>query len=149
MIHDRQRRQRRRPGEDVMRVLQGRINRAAYWLAVVVTLVLLTLITILAPTVGPVSEGVLVIACVPRLHDIGRSGWLVVGPLLIDIAGSIAPSVLPSPPAAAWGVALLIAEVVIVGLVIWLGAVRGDPAPNRFGAPPPPGLHLKRRSTAG
>ena len=109
-----------------MRVLQGRINRATYWLAVVVTLVLLTLIAILFPTVGPVSEGVLLIACVPRLHDIGRSGWLVVGPLLIDMAG--------------WRLGF---QISLINLVIWLGIVRGDPAPNRFGAPPPPGLQLK------
>jgi len=131
-----------------MRVLQGRINRAGYWLAVVVTLVLLTLAAFLFPAVGPVSEAVLVIACVPRLHDIGRSGWLVVGPLLIDMAGSIAPSLLPSPPSAAWGIAILVAEVVIIGLVIWLGAVRGDPAANRFGPPPATGLQLRRRPTA-
>jgi hypothetical protein len=33
-----------------------------------------------------------------------------------------------------------IVTLLIAAFIVWLGLVPGDPAPNRFGAPPPPGL---------
>ncbi|MCX7359333.1 MAG: DUF805 domain-containing protein [Alphaproteobacteria bacterium] len=122
-------------------MLQGRINRAMYWLCVGVIVVLYVASNLLLERSVPVSEVILVILCVPRLHDIGLSGWLVVAPLALEICAVIAAfSLLPQEQAlAAGGLVTLI----IAALVIWLGIIPGNAAANRFGEPPQPGLTFK------
>ena len=127
-----------------MDFLKGRMNRAVYWLCVGTVAVLLLLWTLLAPGTARVHEIVLVILCVPRLHDIGWSGWWVLAPLSLEIGAAVlAFTTLPLETAQpVMGVVVL----VIFGLVAWLGTIPGQPHTNRFGEPPRPGLRSWRGS---
>jgi uncharacterized membrane protein YhaH (DUF805 family) len=89
-----------------------------------------------------VQEILLIFLAVPRLHDIGRSGWLALPPLILEVVGVIA-CVAYLPPESAQ-VAFGVIALVLAGLMILLGIVPGDPMPNRFGEPPPPGVGLSK-----
>jgi len=126
-----------------MNFLKGRTNRATYWAAAAIVVVLYTLLNLVLPGRSSVSELVLIFLCVPRLHDIGRTGWLVLAPLAFEIAAAVTLVVLPGDQ----GVMVLgLAALVILGAIIWLGAIPGDPEANRFGEPPAPGVQLRRPS---
>lgn len=127
-------------------MFQGRVNRATYWLCVGVIVVLYAASNIYLERNVPVSEIVLVLLCVPRLHDIGRSGWLVVGPLVFEIGAVVAAfSLLPQQTALA---VAGVATIIITALLVWLGCIPGDTAANRFGEPPAPGLTFKPTKTS-
>jgi uncharacterized membrane protein YhaH (DUF805 family) len=127
-----------------MAFLQGRTNRATYWLCLAIIVLLLFLANIVARKPIALSEVVLVILCVPRLHDIGRSGWFMVGPLVFEVVGAVLGfTLLPAGVAMS---AMVGVTLVIIGLVIWLGTIPGQPAANRFGEPPAPGIPFKRRA---
>jgi uncharacterized membrane protein YhaH (DUF805 family) len=72
-------------------------------------------------------------AGIPRLHDIGRSGWWAVG-VLAFVAGAVAAAstvgALMVPPMRYLGVRLEAA------LILWLGVAEGEAVENRFGPPP-------------
>jgi uncharacterized membrane protein YhaH (DUF805 family) len=88
--------------------------------------------------IGPAA---LVFICVPRLHDIGRSGWWVAAPLALGYVGGLAAALLlPSETAKT-----VIGSIppIIPLLFVWLGVMPGDPEANGFGDPPPPGLQFK------
>ena len=125
-----------------MSFMRGRINRAVYWLIVCVAIAMYVVIDLVARKPTGVSEVVLVFLCVPRLHDIGRSGWLVLWPILFEVGGAIAAfTLLPLATAtAAMGVVVL----VIATLLIWLGCIPGQPTANKFGDPPTPGLGRRK-----
>ena len=65
-------------------------------------------------------------------------------PIGLEIAGLIAAfGFLPMDSAmAVMGLVVL----VIFGLMIWLGCIRGQDVENRFGSPPPPGIGWKKRA---
>jgi uncharacterized membrane protein YhaH (DUF805 family) len=123
-------------------MLQGRMNRAMFWLCVAIIVVLYGVVTFYFQRRTPVSEVVLVILCVPRLHDIGRSGWLVLGPLALEIGAAIAAFTF-LPPGSALP-ALGIVTLIVAGLIVWLGCIPGDPGSNRYGDSPPPGIKFER-----
>ncbi len=125
-----------------MGFLNTRTNRATYWASAVLVAALYALLNVLLPTRSSVSEVVLVILCVPRLHDIGRTGWLVLAPLALEIAAAVGLFILPQDDGyVVFGVAVLI----ILGAMVWLGVIPGEPEANRFGDPPPPGVQFRRR----
>lgn len=90
-----------------------------------------------------VSEVVLILVCVPRLHDIGKSGWWAGGFFLAEIV--IAVISFASLPLQLATVPLGLFVVIVAGLMIWLGAIAGDPLANRFGEPPARGVTLTRQ----
>jgi uncharacterized membrane protein YhaH (DUF805 family) len=94
----------------------------------------------------PVSEVALVFLCVPKLHDIGRSGWFVLIGVALELAGLVIGFSFFSleTAKAVTGVAVL----AMAGLLVWLGTVRGDPNANRWGDPPPSGIQFRRRAKA-
>jgi uncharacterized membrane protein YhaH (DUF805 family) len=133
---------------------RGRSNRAKFWLAMVVWLLIYAVAVALffvlrdqAMMVG-LSIGVVVLAVgtvssilfsIRRLHDRDKSGhwlWLFYGVpgVLNGVGGAITPL---SPEAAL--VALVLA-LVSIGISIWmlveLGFLRGTPGANRFGPDP-------------
>ena len=113
-----------------------------YWLCVAVIAVFYCVMNFYFQKRSPISEIVLIILCVPRLHDIGRSGWFVLIPLALEIGAAVASfSSLPADRALA---VMGIVTLSIAGLIIWLGCVPGDPAINRFGDAPPPGIKFQR-----
>jgi len=120
----------------------GRMNRATFWLALGAVVALYAAIAFFGNRTVAVNEIVLIIACVPRLHDIGRSGWLVLGPIALELgAVALAFSALPTDVT---GTIMGCVALVIIGLIVWLGCIPGNPAANRFGDPPPPGLSFGR-----
>jgi uncharacterized membrane protein YhaH (DUF805 family) len=126
--------------------LTGRINRAAYWLFLAMLIAILVVVNMLSSQPMRITEGLLFLICIPRMHDIGRSGWWLLAPLALEVGGAIA-IVLYLPPETA-EVAMGLISLAIVGLLIWLGAVPGETEANRFGDPPAPGLQFKPSTPA-
>jgi uncharacterized membrane protein YhaH (DUF805 family) len=123
------------------------MNRAAFWLGLGLLAAIFALLAYFAPQDAQISEGVLSLLCIPRLHDIGRSGWLLLVPLGLELgAVGVAIAFLSLTTALmVFGMVTL----VFVALLIWLGCIPGDAQTNRFGDPPAPGLSWRRQPGAG
>lgn len=123
--------------------LQGRSNRVDYWTSIAIVIaVSMGLRLLFGGYGGVIHEVVLLLVAIPRLHDIGRSGWWGVGALAIAYAIGLGL-------AARFGLEQYeIYAPWILGYVLLcvtlLGAWNGDPDENRFGPPPPSGLSWKR-----
>jgi uncharacterized membrane protein YhaH (DUF805 family) len=122
----------------------GRINRPTYFLALVILTVIWTLMGIFQVR-GP-GEFLILMLTIPRLHDIGKSGWWAAGGILavtvIALIGAFTlPGILHDDDlvGAAGGVLVLVVMAVFVGL----GCVRGQDGVNKYGEPPPPGVSFK------
>jgi uncharacterized membrane protein YhaH (DUF805 family) len=120
-------------------MFKGRTNRATYWLSAAIVAALLLAIALIAPSQVKISEVVLVILAVPRLHDIGRTGWWVMAGVALEVVGLIVALFVLNSLAATGLVSLG-----VLGLMAWLGAIPGEDGPNRFGPKPGPGLSFGR-----
>ncbi len=67
-------------------ITRGRINRATYWVSLVAVIAVFTIVIAFTEMRMPYGEAVLILLCVPRLHDIGRSGWWAGGLIIAEIA---------------------------------------------------------------
>jgi len=112
-----------------------RINRAQYWLALFILVAVNITLSILMHG-RALGEWAFLIVCVPRLHDIGRSGWWFGAAILLEIVGGVLGAMSIEPLDLVLGVIVLVEA----GLLIWLGAIKGQLDSNRFGEPPLPGL---------
>jgi uncharacterized membrane protein YhaH (DUF805 family) len=133
-------------GEKGMRSLNGRTNRTTYWLCIGVVATFYAAIIMFAQKPPAIGEVVLLFVCVPRLHDIGMSGWWAGGAIiaeLIVVAGSLLLLPFSEFPMVVGAFVLVIALAMIV-----LGLKAGDPGANRFGDPPPPGVGFGRKAQA-
>src|SRR5262245_347068 len=123
-----------------MRALRGRTNRALYWVGLCTVALLFTVLNLLSSNPVGVSEAVLIFLCVPRLHDIGKSGWFVLIGVGIELVAMIIGfsffSLDDARSVIGWG------TLIILGLLVWLGTIPGNPGPNAWGEPPAPGLQL-------
>jgi uncharacterized membrane protein YhaH (DUF805 family) len=117
------------------------MNRVMFWVSLVIVAAIYIVITVISSKQVGVSEVVLIFVCVPRLHDIGKSGWFALIGVAIEMVG-IAVG-LAFFPFGQFPVAMGVAGVIILGLIIWLGLARGDPNPNAWGDPPAPGIQFK------
>lgn len=124
----------------------GRINRTTYW-ALVAMLVAITVIArLLIGDTARVSEVVLLWIAVPRLHDIGRSGWWAGGVLGIELAGVIVTlAVLPSVAGVQLAAGLF--GLLVIVLMIVLGCLPGEKEANDYGDAPAPGFSSSRSRT--
>lgn len=128
--------------------LDGRIGRKEFWIGAV-ALVGVGLLANLMPILGPLVSLALMApwTCLmaKRLHDFGRSAWLVLI-ALIPSAGSAALGLftaLAATNAATMGAAFagagltlaasFIALIVSLGFLIWVGVKPGDLQPNAYG----------------
>lgn len=128
--------------------LEGRIGRKDFWIGAI-ALIGVGLLANLMPILGPLMSLVLVApsTCLmaKRLHDFGRSAWLVLI-ALIPSAGSAALGLftaLAATNAATMGAAFagagltlavsFIALIVSLGFLIWVGVKPGDLQPNAYG----------------
>lgn len=121
---------------------QGRVSRARFWEIFALTSILLAAIGFMrgiSPLIAAALLLLLVIATVVvishnvrRLHDMGRSGfWLLAIPA-VDLAAYGAERLAGANPVTHWG-----PGAVCLGFFLWLGVMKGQPGPNRFGEPPP------------
>lgn len=127
-----------------MGFLSGRTNRPTYWFSLGVVAAIIAIGALVFQVQAKVSEMILVMVCVPRLHDIGRSGWIAVGVVLAEIVvllGAVMLNVGDETFQILAGVTLLI----IVGLLTWLGCIPSDKISNRFGYEPAPGIGFRSR----
>lgn len=130
-----------------MNFLKGRANRASYWVGLATLVVLMAILMVVAPSSAHIQEIVLIYLAVPRLHDIGRTGWWAAAVLGLEIALTVVAFVtLPEEQALSVTGVMGLA---IFGLMVWLGSIPGEPAPNRFGDPPARGLQFRRQPKAG
>jgi uncharacterized membrane protein YhaH (DUF805 family) len=133
--------------------LSGRINRAKYWLAIVIfsvtMLIVLIVVSFAAWIVGDITLGLLpfVIAVIiytlllisfiaigiKRLHDRDKSGWWL-------LVFYVLPAVLSSIAEAAGTGLQFIFSLAILALWIWgfveLGCLCGTAGPNKYGSDP-------------
>ena len=120
----------------------GRINRTLYWALLVATITVTATIWFLWGWRPPLTVAILLLS-VGRLHVLGRSGWPALGVFVpgILIETQIFPTRIGPVVAPTTGVLALI--IALVGVVLWLGIIRGQPGANKFG-PPIPGLGGRR-----
>lgn len=122
----------------------GRINRTTFWLAIGVIVIFYIVLNLLSTKPQGVQEFVLAMACVPRLHDIGKSAWWAFVAFVVEIvvvvgAFAVLPAQFVSLPVALF-------TLILAGLIIWLGLIPGDPLANRFGEPPSRGISYGKKS---
>jgi uncharacterized membrane protein YhaH (DUF805 family) len=120
--------------------LNTRMNRATYWFALAFCLVVYAILNAASSETVAMSEVVLVLLSVPRLHDLGRSGWWAAIPIGVEFAAVILAFVLL--PFETMSVVAGIITLTIAIFLIALGMLPGQPQANRFGDPPAPGLDL-------
>ena len=111
-----------------------------YWSFLAAAMILLAVIWWFLSWRPPLTV-VLTLLSIPRLHDIGRSGWFVLGVFILGVP--IEEQVFPIGTGlfVAPTISITVMIVAAVGIVISLGTIRGQPGANRFGPPCPPGLH--------
>jgi uncharacterized membrane protein YhaH (DUF805 family) len=121
-----------------MKVLNIRINRATYWLGLVCIFAVNILISRITKRPPAIGEFLLLLICAPRLRDTGRSlawiGYIFLGEIAVAIAALVT---LPLKTAM---VPINLYGLFVTVMLIWLGCIRGEAGPNRFGEPPPPGI---------
>ncbi|MDG2531937.1 DUF805 domain-containing protein [Caulobacter endophyticus] len=124
-----------------MHLLKARLNRASYWVIVGVAIAAMLVASLVFRRQLPSALVVMLIAAIPRLHDLGRSGWWAGGVFIAVMALIFGGQYVLAPQALqnALGVVVL----VLPGLLIGLGALPGQKADNAFGPPPPKGLSFK------
>jgi uncharacterized membrane protein YhaH (DUF805 family) len=118
--------------------LEGRTNRATYWASLVLAVILSLVIGVVAPRYARVTPALLIIIGVPRLHDIGRSGWWLAALFAVEVVATFL--LFANYPTQVARVGLGIVTLMMWALVVWLGSVPGEATPNRFGARPAKGL---------
>lgn len=136
---------------------EGRIGRQAFWIGWLMLLgahVVAGWIPLIGQVIALAAIFAWVCLCAKRLHDMGRSGWwqllpIVLGPVLIvgsalsvGIGATLAHLTNGDADWAALAgvgglfVSLAIAFVAVVGFTLWLGITEGQPGENRYGEPP-------------
>lgn len=127
-----------------MRAIDWRMNRTTYWLNFAAVVAIFVAIVSFTSKPPGILELAMVLLCVPRLHDVGLSGWYVLFGFGIEIAGLVLAFVylpLDEVMVAAGGIV-----VVLMALMIWLGCIKGQAEANAWGDPPGRGYHFKRKS---
>jgi uncharacterized membrane protein YhaH (DUF805 family) len=117
-----------------------------YWASIFAVALVIGLLNYFTHSSVSVGEFLLIWIGVPRLHDIGKSGFFILVVFAIEIASLIATfSLAPQIDRETLGWPLAVANLTIAGLALWLGIIRGDTNPNDFGAPPKRGVSLWTR----
>jgi uncharacterized membrane protein YhaH (DUF805 family) len=139
---------------------RGRINRAKYWLAVLVFVVADAMLGLVGWVLGNgvtfqllsfvVNLAVLIASiavCIKRLHDRDRSGWWLLlfyaGPVLVAIIGGLIFWAAADAVGMDWDWSFLGLRFCLLGgfaLAIWglveIGCLRGTAGYNRYGPDP-------------
>jgi len=116
-----------------------RINRPTYWLLLLGAAVVVGGLAALGVHAAYLEIAMVAIG-VPRLHDIGRSGWIILGVIAAEFAIVIAAALLSGGEGVFIGAGI---AVIAIGLLtIWLGCIPGQPHDNKWGPPPASGVNL-------
>jgi uncharacterized membrane protein YhaH (DUF805 family) len=123
----------------------GRINRPTYFLGLAILVAVYAAVNAVATRPAGVSEIVIILLMVPRLHDIGKSGWWAAAMILgeVGVVGLAAWAAIALKNDEILPIASGLFVLVALVLLLLLGCIRGQPGSNKWGAPPPPGLSLK------
>lgn len=135
----------------------GRIGQKDFWIGWLILLVggfVLGLIPIIGILVAFANIYFSVCLYAKRLHDMGKTAWLMLIPFGVSIVGMViafaaggaaifAGSMGGDAAAAAGaaggmiiaGLVFLLIFVVSIGFLLWIGLSKGDPMDNRFGPP--------------
>jgi len=122
--------------------MRGRMNRATYWSILGGMVVFVVVVAAFGVRPPRIAEGLLIFLCVPRLHDMGRSGWWVLIPLSAELVALVVTFTAFRSDDASMifgGVFLAIAMFVAV-----LGLIPGQPHANRFGEPRKGPFHQRK-----
>ena len=122
-------------------MMQFRANRATYWATMAALVAMTCIFKFLANKPFAVSEALVALFCVPRLHDIGKSGWIAAAFLALEFVLMLLSAVNM--------VVMGIYVLSMAGLLVWLGCIPGEATANKWGEVPEPGVQFKaRRRTA-
>ncbi len=128
-------------------ILKTRMNRATYWAIFVPVVVLYGLLLTFAEHPPGIAEGIIIVLGVPRLHDLGASGWWMAAPIGIEIAALVGAAILLPI-----GDILIVAGVIVLGMTVMmivLGLIPGQPGANAYGEPPASGVAFIPKPKAG
>ena len=120
---------------------KGRMNRPTYWLSLGIVVVIYALLIAFTTKPPAIAEVLMILLGVPRLHDIGRSGWWIALLFVFEIA-AVGIGFMLLPLAMVMIVAGLVLFIMLIAMGI-LGCIPGDSGPNVFGEPPGPGVSFK------
>jgi uncharacterized membrane protein YhaH (DUF805 family) len=140
----------------VFAYLNGRSGRAEYWIGI--ALLLIVGLGLALANVGGASGATTflwVMVWARRLHDFGKSGWIIAIPIgLMIVASAVAfalggqqlvetmryieTSTGAISEQGAWQFLGLVGVALVIqgGFTIWLGVKASEPGSNRFGPPP-------------
>jgi uncharacterized membrane protein YhaH (DUF805 family) len=113
--------------------MRGRFNRATYWLCLCIIVGAVVIMAELGVRPPRIGEAMLILMCVPRLHDLGKSGWWVLIPLGLELVAIVVAITAFSAEDAY--IPLAGAFLVVAGFIVVLGLIPGQPQANRFGEP--------------
>ena len=116
---------------------RGRIGKRDFWVAFVMIMAASVALNLVKP-VGQVL-GLLLLwpqVCIntKRLHDAGRTAWLLLFPAAVTLACAGVALAGPSGPVAETAFAVAMATSFV--FLLWVGLSAGDLEHNRFGPPP-------------
>jgi len=120
------------------------MNRATYWLCLGILVAAVGIMSVAGIRPPRIGEAMLILMCVPRLHDLGKSGWWVLIPISIElVAIVIAIAVFSTENAyTVFGIVFL----VVAAFIVVLGLIPGQPRANRFGDPPKSPFAFRERA---
>jgi uncharacterized membrane protein YhaH (DUF805 family) len=118
--------------------VRGRINRATY-AAFLAAYVAVFAIAVALQFRIP-GEVLLALICVPRLHDLGRSGWWFGVAVLLEVVVVVAGLAIMKMP----GISAFAGLVALAAPAIVLAFIPGQQAANRFGSVPTSGVSFAR-----
>jgi uncharacterized membrane protein YhaH (DUF805 family) len=124
--------------------MRGRFNRATYWLCLGIILAIVAVMGVIGIRPPRIGEAMLILMCVPRLHDLGKSGWWVVIPISIELIAIVVAiaAFLPEDASIVFGAVFL----AVAGFIVVLGLIPGQPHANRFGDPPKSPFAFRERA---
>jgi uncharacterized membrane protein YhaH (DUF805 family) len=116
------------------------MNRLTYLVWFAVFVIVVTILLQFTDRPGP-TEVLAALIVVPRLHDIGRSGWWY---LVLIFAEAVALAIGWQSGVDGILIAGGIFVMIALAVLMILGFIPGEPRENRWGVPPDFGFHFRR-----
>ena len=151
--------------KDLFLSANGRVGQGAFWIGFLILVgawVVSHLFLVLAPVIWLALLYPWVCLFAKRLHDFGRSGWLILVPFVVAVVavtcafvfggigamGTIWTIATEGEEPSAWATAisgmgamlgfLAVAGLVKVAFILWVGLSKGADGPNAYGPPAGP-----------